>query len=303
MKNMKEEYLKIGMDDAENYSQTVYMDGDIAILDSLNELPSELNNMKLGIIIIVACLEGKMSISINSKRYTVHANELLFCVPNMILNDCMMSPDLKGSVLCLSPRVIQETMRAENELWNKAFRIKENPVIHVDQEGVRLFQAYSTVMKMRIKANQRAYRKEVMTSLVRASLYEILSELSEYVNSTDGGMIQQKDLLFKRFVELLISCEVKPRSVTWYADKLYVTPKYLSTICKLVSGKTAFEWINEYVMSDIHHQLKYSDRSIKEIADYLDFPNISFFGKYVKQHTGYNPTDYRKRLRQEEEKA
>lgn len=300
---MKEEYLQIGIDDAENLSQTVYMDGDIAMLDSLNELPSELNNMKLGIIIIVACLEGKMSISINSKRYTVHANELLFCVPNMMLNDCMMCPDFKGSVLCLSPRVIQETMRAENELWNKAFRIKDNPVIHVGQEGVRLFQAYSTVMKMRIKANQRACRKEVMTSLVRACLYEILSELSEYANSTDRGMIQQKDLLFKRFVELLASCEVKPRSVTWYADKLYITPKYLSTICKLVSGKTAFEWINEYVISDIRHQLKYSDRSIKEIADYLDFPNISFFGRYVKQHTGHNPTDYRKRLRQEEEKA
>ena len=285
---MKEEYFQISMDNAENLSQTVYMDGDIAILDSLNELPNDHNSIKVGIFIIMACLEGKMSISINSKGYTVHANEFLFCMPNTVLNDCMVTPDFKGKILCLSPRVIQETMRMDS------------PIIHVDMEGVELFQAYSTVVALRIKAYRRVYRKEVMTSLIRTTLYEILSELSGYVNSLDGELLQQKDLLFKRFLELLTSCEVKPRSVAWYADKLYITPKYLSTVCKIVSGKTAFEWINEYVMTDIRHQLKYSSRSIKEISDYLGFPNISFFGKYVKSHTGFNPSDYRKQLHQEE---
>lgn len=297
---MKEEYFQINMDNAENLSQTVYMDGDIAILDSLNELPNDHNSIKVGIFIIMVCLEGKMSISINSKGYTVHANEFLFCMPNTVLNDCMVTPDFKGKILCLSPRVIQETMRMDSVLWDKAFRIKEDPIIHVDMEGVELFQAYSTVVALRIKAYRRAYRKEVMTSLIRTTLYEILSELSGYVNSLDGELLQQKDLLFKRFLELLTSCEVKPRSVAWYADKLYITPKYLSTVCKIVSGKTAFEWINEYVMTDIRHQLKYSSRSIKEISDYLGFPNISFFGKYVKSHTGFNPSDYRKQLHQEE---
>lgn len=297
---MKDEYRKISMNDVENLSQTIYMDGDIAIFDSFNELPNDHNSIKVGIFIIVACLEGKMSVSINSKGYIVHANEFLFCMPNTVLNDCMVSPDFKGKILCLSSMVIQETMRMDSVLWNKAFRIKENPIIHVDGEGVELFQAYSTVMALRIKACRRAYRKEVMTSLVRTAIYEILSELSGYVNSLDGELLQQKDLLFKRFLELLTSSEVKPRNVVWYADKLYITPKYLSTVCKTVSGKTAFEWINEYVMADIRHQLKYSGRSIKEVSDYLGFPNISFFGKYVKSHTGSNPSDYRKQLRQEE---
>ena len=92
---MKEEYFQISMDNAENLSQTVYMDGDIAILDSLNELPNDHNSIKVGIFIIMACLEGKMSISINSKGYTVHANEFLFCMPNTVLNDCMVTPDFK----------------------------------------------------------------------------------------------------------------------------------------------------------------------------------------------------------------
>lgn len=211
---MKEEYFQISMDDAENLSQTVYMDGDIAILDSLNELPHSHNCIKVNIFIILACLEGKMSVSINSKKYTVRANEFLICMPNMMLNDCMMSPDFKGTVLCLSSRVLQETMRMDSVLWNKAFRIKENPIIHVDMEGMELFYAYSTVVALRIKAYRRAYRKEVMTSLTRTLLYEVLSELSSYLNSPGGELLQQKDLLFKRFLELLSSCEVKPRSVT-----------------------------------------------------------------------------------------
>lgn len=300
---MKEEYFQISMDEAENLSQTVYMDGDIAILDSIDELPHDHNCIKVNIFIIMACLEGEMSISVNSKNYTIHANELLICMPNTVLNDCMMSPDFQGRILCLSTKVIPEIMRMDNILWNKVFRIKENPIIHVDVEGVELFQAYSTVIALRIKAYRRAYRREAMTSLVRTVLYEVLSELSGYVNSPGGELLQQKDILFKRFLEFLSSCEVKPRSVSWYADKLYVTPKYLSTVCKLVSGKTAFEWINEYVMTDVRHQLKYSNRSIKEVSDYLEFPNISFFGKYVKSHTGFNPTDYRKLLREGVEEA
>ena len=297
---MKEEYFQLGIDAAENLSQTVYMDGDIAILDSINELPHDHNCMKVNVFIIMACLEGKMSICINSKGYTIHTNEFLLCMPNAVLNDCMMSPDFKGKIMCLSSRVVQETMRMDNVLWSKAFRIKENPIIHVDKEGVELFHAYNMVAALRIKAHQRSYRRETITLLVRTLIYEILSELSGYVNSPGGDMARQKDILFKRFLELLSSCEVKPRGLTWYADKLSVTPKYLSTVCKLVSGKTAFEWINEYVMTDIRHQLKYSDRSIKQVSDYLNFPNISFFGKFVKAHTGLNPTGYRKQLRERE---
>lgn len=294
---MKEEYIQLNMGDAENFSKTIYMDGDIAILDSIEELPRDHDNIKVNIFIIMACLDGKMSINVNSKGYTIHVNEFLFCLPNAVLNDCMMSPGFRGKILCLSPRIIKETIQMDTILWNKAFQIKENPIIHVDKEGIKLFQAYETALTLRIKDYRRAYRKEAMTSLVRALLYEILSELSGYVNSPGGDLIQQKDILFKRFLELLSSCEVKPRSVTWYGEKLCVTPKYLSTVCKAVSGKTAFNWINEYVMTDVRHQLKHSDKTIKEIADYLDFPNISFFGKYVRVHSGLNPTDYRKQLR------
>ena len=87
--------------------------------------------------------------------------------------------------------------------------------------------------------------------------------------------------------------------VTWYAEELHVTPKYLSTTCKNVSGKTANIWINQFVVKDICQLLRYSEMSIKEISEHLNFPNLSFFGKYVKSHLGVSPKEYRQQIRDE----
>lgn len=102
-------------------------------------------------------------------------------------------------------------------------------------------------------------------------------------------------LLFKQFIELLASMDVKPRKVDFYSRKLCITSKYLSNICKSNSGKTAYEWIVEYVTDDIYRQLTHSDKSIKEIANSLDFPNLSFFGKFVRAHLGCSPSEFRRK--------
>ena len=114
-----------------------------------------------------------------------------------------------------------------------------------------------------------------------AIFYELLGNLDTYCISRNNTMFKQGDLLFNRFIELLSKSKVKVRSVSFYADKLFITTKYLSVICKQVCGKTAFDIINEFIIEDITELLKYSEKSIKEIANYLEFPNLSYFGKYV----------------------
>ena len=84
------------------------------------------------------------------------------------------------------------------------------------------------------------------------------------------------------------------RTVSYYANKLCYTTKYLSKVVKEVSGKTAMEFINQNAIRYIRHQLLYSDKSIKEIADQFEFYNLSFFGKYIKKHLGVSPSQFRK---------
>ena len=106
--------------------------------------------------------------------------------------------------------------------------------------------------------------------------------------------MKQANLLFHKFINLLSKNEGRTCSVKKYAEELCITPKYLSFICKSVSGKTALEWIHEYTVKSIERYLKHSNLSIKEIADRLGFPNLSFFGKFTKNYLGVSPTEYRR---------
>ena len=150
------------------------------------------------------------------------------------------------------------------------------------------------MLKEKLRASSSKYKKEIVYSIVKTYLLELLENIN--LNEPPQKEFSRKEILFKNFMKLITSQTIKPRYLTWYSDKLYVTPKHLSTTCKEVSGKTAVAWINEYMLNDIKHLLLNSDKSVKEISDYYNFPNCSFFGKYVKGHTGYSPGKYRKFL-------
>ena len=81
----------------------------------------------------------------------------------------------------------------------------------------------------------------------------------------------------------------------FYADKLCISSKYLSQIIKNVSGFSAPDIIDKYVILEAQHLLRHTDLSVKEIADQLNFPNQSFFYKYFKSHTGCTPNSYRQK--------
>ena len=171
------------------------------------------------------------------------------------------------------------------------------PKGRLGEKVYKLFECYGNLLNQRYSMQGRSFHKEVITSLMKAFLYELLNEVGQSVETPGKHLLKQGDILFKKFITLLSETNIKPRMVSWYAQQLCVTPKYLSTTCKNVSGKSATVWINQYVMKDISHMLIHSEKSIKEISDYMNFPNLSFFGKYVKSHFGISPKEYRLRMR------
>lgn len=107
--------------------------------------------------------------------------------------------------------------------------------------------------------------------------------------------LRQEDL-FKRFITLLKEKHSYEHFCSFYAKQLCVTPKYLTTVVKKVSGKSVSQWIDIYLIDQITFHLKTTSLTIAEIADKLNFSNASFFGKYVKMHTGKSPTKLRQTL-------
>lgn len=204
--------------------------------------------------------------------------------------------------MCISREAIHDNIRLDNLFWKSKLVLNENPILRFSEEEIQLLSRYGQLIDYRLRMKGRPYSKAVVAALIRAVLLElyinISAQQSEQSDQSDP-YYRRKDSLFQTFMKKLTSMEVKPRSVTWYAEQLCVTPKYLTAVCKTSCGRTAFDLINEAVLTDVRYQLKYSQKSIKEIADYLAFPNISFFGKFVHHHVGCSPKEYRRRLQAE----
>lgn len=304
LKNMERENTirQVGINDIVDASEKInagitYTDKDIIVIEHLEDM-TERGSIKLSkdMIMIMACLEGKMHINLNGKFYTLHPHEVLICRPNIILYDHENISYFKGNAVCLSTRIVQNILHNGSDIWNKFLLFSQNPVICIGEDCQQLFSLYSEIIRLRLKLPQRPYHKEIMTAFVKAAIYELLADLDHNTVESIPTSMKQGDILFKKFIEILVNSEIKQRTLNYYADRLFVTSKYLSTVSKQVSGRTAMDWINEYVVDDIQHLLTHTDKSIKEISEYLEFSNISFFGKYVKSHLGCSPKEFRKQL-------
>ncbi|MGN0230498.1 MAG: helix-turn-helix domain-containing protein [Muribaculaceae bacterium] len=297
MMNTEDDIQKVFFDNVQDDSDFDYNDECIAFHTDISKLPLSQNSSRIKMLAIVFCKEGKLQTEINSIQYTITKNQALVILPNYIINNCMLSPNYNGGILCMSPKGLLEQF-SSSEPWNKVFALKENPIISIKQESLGILSLLADAIITKARMNHMPYYKEILISVVKAALYELMSNVaSDKIAQQRHGVVKQHEVLFKRFITLLSQLAVKPRCLSWYANELCVTPKYLSAVSKRVSGKTAFTWINEYILVDIKFWLKNSDKSIKEVADLLNFPNISFFGKYCRHYLGTSPTELRRRLR------
>ena len=296
---MNKTYIsKIGFDHIDSVKEVTYNDGDIAFLSDIRDLPLSELPVSLEMFIVVICEHGKLQIEINYDTYTITEKMILAYKPNELISSCMMSMDFKGNMLCFSNRIVLDSF-SDSDFWDRGLAFSNNRTIKIDDDMIRIYNLYGELLQQRIGRQETLFKKEVVYSLVKAAIYDLLSYFKADVPEYGKGLLKQREVLFQRFIRLISGLHVKPRNVSWYADQLHITPKHLATVCKQTSGKTAFEWINEYVHTDIRNVLRNSNKSIKEVADYLKFPTISFFGKYVKAHTGLSPTEYRKKLREQ----
>ena len=273
-----------------------YSDGDIVIMNS-NEHPRLENTVKLEMVTIVYIEEGMMQADLNGKTVKAGKDDLVVCPPNTFVNNSLTSADFSSKVIGLSYKAMQRSLLMSKDIWGIMAFVSRNPVIHLEKRTSKMFDKYYSLLSYKIENPHGFYHKEIMQSLFHCIFYELSAIIAPKLgNMQEKTQFSQGEILFKKFIELLTTYESNDRSVKAYAEHLCVTPKYLSTVCKSVSGKTALEWIHDFLAEAITQKLKYTDFSIKEIADELGFPNISFFGKFVKARFGVSPKEYRVRL-------
>ena len=294
-KNEENEVLNVGLDDIMRHKQIPYKSGDVVLLDEQDVMKHSFNPpVQIDAAVLVLCTDGMMEIEVETNNYKLFRGDLLVCGPNRVMKPIKLLNNTAFKIIFLSQFMHRSGIGYQRSIWDKAFYLGTNPMIHLSDTQITQFEEYYRLLCEKLKNPSSSYHSEIMQSILQAMMYEILSYLDGVVVSENDRFVRQGEILFRRFVGLLAESKVKSRFVYYYADKLNVSTKYLSAVCKQVSGKTAGDIIDEFVMKDIIRMLKYSDKSIKEIALELDFPNISFFGKYVKAHLGVSPKAYRR---------
>ena len=137
------------------------------------------------------------------------------------------------------------------------------------------------------------YKKEVLNSVVSSMFYMIMGVWNDRVEDNRLSNSTRSRMIFDQFIKLVSEYHTQYRNVGFYADKLCLTPKYLSKLIKNATGRSAPDWIDSYVILEAKNLLKYSSVTVKEIVYKLNFPNQSVFYKFFKARTGMTPTEYR----------
>ena len=226
---------------------------------------------RLDAVVIALCTAGEGRATINLKECDVSPDMIVVNLPENIIRIDRVSDDFRGHIIVVSLDFLRE---ARIDLKNAIpiyIHLKNHPARSLAPEIVRRLEEFYDLIRECAEEPQSRFRPEIVKGLVRAFLYKCCDQLTH----------------------LPVDEERSVKSVGFYADKMHITPKYMSSLMKKITGRSAAEWIDEYVILEAKTLLKYSGLSIQEIAYELNFSTQSFFGKYFKQHTGMSPGQYK----------
>lgn len=185
-----------------------------------------------------------------------------------------------------------EIIKGVQDLSSLFLFTRTHPIFTLNTDTAQTFKYYFNLIKQKVDDKNHHFRKPLVSSLFKSMLYDLGNEIYQIQNQ--GKTKSRSETLFANFINLVENNFRKEKRVGWYALQLNITPKYLSETVKAISHRTPNEWIDRYVTLEIRVQLKNTAKSIKQIAQELNFPNQSFMGKYFKEHVGMSPSEYRK---------
>lgn len=265
---------------------------DIVAFDHIDNLPQN-ENIRTEFYIVLMCLDGKASCRLGERTYEVRKNDMFFCHPQQFVENAMASLDFKCKGLVVSPSYIESVFLLGGNMWNARRAISENPVIHLTDEEMAIAETNNNFIRDKLNAPRLPHSKEMLRLLFQSLLYEFYDMLVPKLSYAPPSYTSA-ETIFCHFMNLASAETPRHREVKYYADRLCVTAKYLSAVCKQQSGSTASAILNRLSLDHIKRELRGTDKSVKEIATAAGFDNLSFFGKYVRRELGMSPREYRK---------
>ena len=267
---------------------------ELVVMENFGSLPKgELSLDGHGLIVI--CTEGIAQFDYDGQQIRLHKDDLFLYMSHSVVTNFMSSSDFNCRQIWFS----------RGELWNinkygevslsDLPYLKRHPIMHLTDDDVKLLDDYFQLLCRRMRDSSPVLYSNIVRSLVSTMMLEILSMMRRQEPENTVTTDVHRRRLANEFMRLVEQSDGRIRKVDDFANQLNITPKYLSTLLKETMNRRPSEMIHFYTLKAIEHRLRYTDMTMQEIANDLNFANASFFGKYFKEHTGMTPLDFRKK--------
>lgn len=262
---------------------------DTALKSNLKDL-SEVHRLACDSM-ICCCIDGEITLQINERAFTIQSG--MFCIlkRNNTWQVSHYSEDI--NIVCVLSQKNDYITQLNNTLLllDFKFKIDENPCYKLQgtifNELITLFHLMKEVMNREVAM----LKKEIIQNYLCLVFCTILSETVQNIYGTHSNKYANE--ILRKFIILLGEHCKHERKLSFYADRLYVSSKYLTVLIQKASGRTARQWIIDFVIAESKRLLQNSQLTILEVCYEMNFPNQSFFTKFFRKHTGQTPTEYK----------
>ena len=285
--------IDISLEETKKWGNAIALDEGLVLTDHIADETFPKCPMRMNFIMMALCRQGHAQYTIDTCQHVVMPGDLLFISERHVLDNYKASPDFECMGIMLSTLFYHGFVQNVKNVSSLLLFSKNNPVVQLTPLEVQVYSNYFQTIRRKMADDQHHYRTDLVKALLLAMFYD-MSNVIWRVEQKGARAQSRADVLFASFIRLLEEHFRTERRVSWYAEQLCITPKYLSEIIKHVSKRTPNEWIDSYVILELRVLLKTSPKSIKEITKELHFPNQSFLGKYFKEHVGVSPSEYRR---------
>ena len=282
------------LEQAREWGDALYLEDGLVLTNRISNAPIPQEPTRMNFILMALCRKGRAQYCIDTRQQTVKPGDLLFISERHIIDNYMASPDFECLCLLVSTQFYHGFVQNVRNVSSLLLFTMNNPVVQLTPHEIQVYSNYYRTIREKISDTEHHYRTEVVKALLLAMFYDMSGVTYRVEQSSSKGQ-SRADVIFAEFIQQLEQNYRTERRVSWYAQQMGITPKYLSEIIKQISKRTPNEWIDSYVVLEIRVLLKNSTKSIKEITEELNFPNQSFLGKYFKEHVGMTPSEYRKK--------
>lgn len=280
---IKMEHIK----NLDNIPQDLNLMAGIDICGNFRRLFSTPNRVSAYLFLL--CIRGNCKVNLHLSQYTMKPGSLLIILSDLYFQIIEQSKDCRFMFVGFATDLI----RCSN-LFTKTLEytpdIFERPLIQLNKKAESLLATY---IKLLIKAKN--ISGEINKEQASLSYTQLILGLSNSIinSKCQGQQYNRNHEIVKELVRIVVMNYQTERNVGFYADKMHLSPQHLSTTIKKITGKTLTDIISSFIINDAKAKLKSSEMTIQEIAYSLNFPDISFFGKYFKRYTGMSPKLYR----------